>query len=100
MVGEPDDSVDVWWLDWNDENVAHIARHEVTRENVEYVLANAPSFFQNLPDRSATHVMVGYDQTGRVLYVPILCVEEPGIWRVISAWESRFARRLLERGRQ
>jgi hypothetical protein len=44
--------------------------------------------------------MVGYDQTGRVLYVPILCVEEPGIWRVISAWESRFAQRLLERGRQ
>jgi hypothetical protein len=40
--------------------------------------------------------MVGYDSLGRVLYVPILCVEWPDVWRVISAWESRFARRLME----
>ena len=96
MVGQPDDGVDVWWLDWNDEIVAHIARHQITSEDVEYALTNAPRFFQNLPGRSATHVMVGTDQKGRVLYVPILCLEEPGIWRVISAWESRFARRLME----
>ena len=95
MVGEPEE-VDVWWLDWNDEVVAHIGRHQVTREDVEYVLVHSPRFFQNLPGHSATHVMVGKDETGRVLYVPILFAEEPGIWRVISAWESRFARRLLE----
>jgi hypothetical protein len=95
VVGEPDE-VDVWWLDWNDEIVTHIARHEVTKEDVEHVLTHEPRFFQNLPGRSATHIMVGRDQRGRVLYVPILLVAETGIWRVISAWESRFARRLLE----
>lgn len=68
----------------------------MTREDVEHALANAPLFFHNVPGRSATHVMVGQDETGRVLYVPLLCVEAPDVWRVISAWESRFARRLLK----
>lgn len=95
MVGELDEILEVSSLDWDDENVSHIAKHDVAPDDVEYALANAPLFFRNLPGRSATHVMVGQDDLGRVLYVPILCVEPPDVWRVISAWESRFARRLL-----
>ena len=98
MVGEPDDGIEVASLQWDDENIDHIARHGVTREDVEHGLANGPLFFQNVPGRSATHVMVGQDETGRVLYVPILCVEWPDVWRVVSAWESRVARRLLKGG--
>ena len=96
MVGERDDSIEVLSFDWDDFNVNHVARHDVSREDVEFVLTMAPLFFRNLHGRSATHVMVGRDSLGRVLYVPIFCVEWPGVWRVISAWESRFARRLLE----
>lgn len=94
MVGGADD-IDVGSLDWDDENRAHIASHGVAREDVEFALANSPWFFRNLSGRSATHIMIGRDAKGRVLYVPLLHVESPdAVWRVISAWESRFARRL------
>ncbi len=95
MVGESD-YVDVSSLIWDDENVSHIAKHGVAPEHVEYILGNDPLFFENLSGRSATHVIIGTDQLGRVLYVPILRAEWSGVWRVISAWESRFARRLVK----
>jgi len=82
-------------FDWDGQNVEHIARHDVSPAEVEYALRNGASFFRNLQGRSATHIMIGIDQRGRVLYVPILRIEWPGKWRVISAWESRFARRLI-----
>jgi hypothetical protein len=94
MVGEPV-QIGVDDLDWDQQNVEHIARHDVRPEEVEFALRNDARFFLNKPGHSATHVMVGHDQWGRVLYVPILCLEWPGRWRVISAWESRFARKLL-----
>jgi len=94
LVGESDD-VEVESLDWDRENVTHIARHGVSRENVEFALSHAPRFFRNLPGRSATHIMMGRDEEGRVLYVPLIQLDRPGAtWRVVSAWESRFARRL------
>ena len=94
MVGGADD-IDIDGLDWDDENRSHIARHDVDREDVDFALANSPLFFRNLPGRSATHIMIGRDKKGRVLYVALLRLERPdAVWRVISAWESRFARRL------
>ncbi len=93
MVGEQDE-IRVSYLDWDEQNTEHIARHDVAPEDLEFVLANGPLFFRNLPGRSATHIMIGRDNYGRVLYVPMLCVEWPDVWRVVSAWESRFARRL------
>ena len=94
MVGDPAE-IEVARLERNDEIVVHIARHAITRDDVESILQGAPRFFRNVPGRSATHVMVGIDSRGRVLYIPLLCVEEPKKWRVITAWESRVARRLL-----
>ena len=93
MVG-PELDIDISGLDWDDENVDHIARHEVEPADVEFVLANAPLFFRNLPGRSATHVVVGWDSKDRALFVPVLQVG-PDKWRVITAFESRNARKLL-----
>ena len=99
MVGEAAD-ISVESFDWDSQNVQHIAGHDVAPEDVEFVLRNEPRFFLNLPGRSASHVMVGRDRWERVLYVPILCIEWPHAWRVISAWESRFARGLVSRARE
>ncbi len=75
-VGEPAD-IEVDDLDWDAQNVEHIARHDVMPEDVEFALRNGARFFLNLPGRSATHVMVSRDQWRRVLYVPILWLEGP-----------------------
>jgi uncharacterized DUF497 family protein len=94
LVGDRD-GIQVSALEWDEQNTEHIRRHGVEPEDVESVLANAPLFFRNLSGRSATHIMVGQDYSGRVLYVPLVCVDWPRVWRVVTAWESRFARRLF-----
>jgi hypothetical protein len=94
LVGDRDE-IQVSALEWDEQNTEHIRRHEVEPEDVEFALANTPLFFRNLPGRSATHIMVGQDHTGRILYVALVCVDWPQVWRVITAWESRFARRLF-----
>ena len=95
VVGESVD-IEVVELQWDGPIVTHIARHDVSRGDVEYALANNPLFFMNLPGQSATHLMIGRDGRDRILYVPILMTVVPGRWLVVSAWESRFARRLYE----
>lgn len=95
MVGEPAE-IEVGKFVWTPENRDHIGRHFVTPTDVDYVLANTPAFFLNLPGRSATHVMVGRDPVGRALYVAIRRAGESDEWVVITAWESRVARRMLE----
>jgi hypothetical protein len=45
-------------------------------------------------------VMIGGDDRGRVLYVAILGTDKPDIWKPISGWESRVARRLFNQQKQ
>src|SRR5688572_8346759 len=96
MVGEPVAGVEVNELAWDpDGNVAHIAAHDVTPADVHAVLRNVPLFFSNLPGRTATHVMIGEDARGRVLYVPMMH-KGGGRWRVVTAFENRSVRRMWQ----
>jgi hypothetical protein len=93
MVGEPDDiTVDGWYFD--EENTMHIALHFLEPADILAAWRAHPLYFRNLPGRTATHVMVGEDSKGRLLYAVILETDTIGMWKVISAWESRFVRRL------
>jgi hypothetical protein len=99
------DAADIVVLDfvWEfglEQNVEHFARHDVTPDDVFAVLRNGALFFDGLPGRTATHVMIGGDDRGRVLYVAILGTDKPDIWKPISGWESRVARRLFNQQKQ
>jgi len=89
------DHIEVGLLQWNDENREHIARHGLEPEDVESVRTGEPLFFHNLPDRIASHIMIGYDAKGRALYVALRRIEGT-IWMVVTAWQSRRAQRILE----
>lgn len=94
MVGEPE-HIEVLALEWDEVNTGHLIReHGVHPADVEYVRSNNPLFFCNLPGRGATHVMIGIDDHGYSLYVPIIATAVPGRWRAISAWRSGLAHRL------
>jgi hypothetical protein len=73
----------------------HIAVHDVTPADVYAVLRNRPLFLLNLPDRTASHVMIGEDAKGRVLYVPMMH-DGGGRWRVVTAFENRSVRRMWQ----
>ena len=91
MVGQPD-AIDVDDLEIDEVNLAHLANHDVAPDEVEHVRLHAPSFFRNLRGRAGSHIMIGRDQRGRVLYVVLVETAVPGRWRPITGWESRLAR--------
>ena len=77
-----------------DGNVEHLARHDVSPDDVYAVLQSSPMFFLNLPEPTASHIMIGPDGRGRVLYIALLATPETGIWKAVTGWDSRLARRI------
>ena len=98
MVGEPVE-IDVRGLTWDQDIDDHFARHQVDYEDLRAVVKNRPLTFFNLPGRGGSHVLIGPDHRGRILYVSIKATETPGIWDPVTGWESRLARRIWERER-
>ena len=79
--------IEVEELEWDDENIEHLAKHGVTQAAAESVLAIAPRFFENLHGRGGSHVMVGPDRDGRYLYVSLIESEiYIGVWHPVTGW--------------
>ncbi len=88
---------------WSESDVAHIARHGVTPEEVEEVLSANPVW-----RRGRTHpatgrtslIALGQTEAGRYLFV-VLSLREPGRARCVTAMEmDEKARRFYERRRR
>jgi hypothetical protein len=91
---DPDD------LDFDQENIDHLARHGVTMKDAFEVLYNAPRFFLNQPNRTGTHVMVGPDLEGRFFLISIEPTQREGVWRPVTAWKlGRHGLRIYNKGR-
>ena len=98
MVREPED-IEVLELDFDEDNIPHLAGHAVTVADVFAVLDNAPRYFRNLPGRGASHVMIGPDAEGRYFYIPLTQTATAGRWRPITGWpmNRRRAERLYDK---
>jgi uncharacterized DUF497 family protein len=70
-------------LEWDDENVAHIARHNVKTEEVSDVC-----FSLNLSERegNSRYILAGQTRSGRYLNVVIEKVGK-GMFRPVTAYE-------------
>lgn len=81
-------------FDWDEANIGHIARHDVTPVEVEEAFANAPvelsSYVRNGEVRNA---IAGTTDSGRVLFV-VYTVSAESL-RVVTAHESRKLRSML-----
>jgi uncharacterized protein len=77
-------------LYWTPENVAHIARHEVTPDDVVEVLVNQPHYYDAKPDKESL-VVLGPNRAGRYLLVVVVeAVVLPDAWYVVTAhWLNR-----------
>jgi len=75
--------------EWDEDNIEHLANRGITPELVEEVWLEAPKYAQNLPDRAASHLMVGPDPGGAMWTICILQVaDDPATWRAITGWPS------------
>jgi hypothetical protein len=84
---------------WDEEIDDHFSRHGVSLDDVVAVARSEFLGFDNLPGRGGTHIMIGPDESGRILYISIKPTSTPGLWEPVTGWESRLARRIWARER-
>lgn len=81
-------------FEWDDQNAAHIALHNVTLNEVEQVIANDPIKLEVIIRKGERRtVCAGWTDSGRVLKV--VYTVRNGRIRVVTAHEDRRLRRML-----
>jgi hypothetical protein len=65
-------------FEWDEDNLAECAYHGLGPRLVAEVRDRQPLFFLNDPERTAAHMMVGPDYSGRTWVVAILETAVPG----------------------
>lgn len=75
-------------LEFDDDNLTELDRHNIAVEDVLAVLDRDPRFFKNRRGRAAAKLMIGPDRSGRILAVPIMETPVQGRWRPITAWPA------------
>jgi uncharacterized DUF497 family protein len=73
------------WLDFDDDNEAHLAAHAVTAVELLQVFLDEPFWAANKKGRTGTWLMVGRTQGGRPLVAAVLFDETRNCIRPITA---------------
>lgn len=77
---------DIIDFDLTDRALVKAARHGIILPQLYAVLDNRHVLTRNRKDRAASHVLIGRDDQGRCLAIPVAPTEDPLIWRPITAW--------------
>lgn len=70
-------------------NEEKFAGHGIAADQVLQVLAHDYVTVRNRPGRRASYLVIGYDDQGRCLAVPITPTAEAGVWRPVTAWPCK-----------
>jgi hypothetical protein len=60
--------------------------HRITREQVVSMLQNRWITTRNRKSQVSDYLLIGRDDSGRCITVPIMATEDPMVWRPITAW--------------
>lgn len=60
--------------------------HGLRPEQVRSVLDRRWVATRNRPDRAAPYLLIGRDDQGRCLTMPIVPTDDPLVWRIITGW--------------
>ena len=63
--------------------------HGISREQVYEMLQNRLVVVENRKNRAARHVVIGRDNNGRCIAVPVLPTDRSTVWRPITAWHCK-----------
>ena len=70
----------------DDINESKFWSHGLTREAVLQVLGNRRVVTRNRKGRAADYLVIGRDDRGRCIAIPIMPTHDPYGWRPITAW--------------
>jgi hypothetical protein len=62
------------------------SRHGITGAQMQAVAANDHILARNRKGRAASHLMIGRDDQGRCLAMPVVPTDHPRTWRAITTW--------------
>src|SRR3990170_3980938 len=82
-------SLEIEDVEWDESNLSHAVRHEITPALVEALRRGRPLFRENLPDRTGDYQMIGSDSEGRVWTV-VLKYSGDKRARPITGWPVRL----------
>jgi hypothetical protein len=77
--------IDIADFDFTDRAIAKLWRHGIDIEQLYAVLSYPWIVVRNREDRAASHVLLGTDNLGRCLAIPIAETDDSLIWRPITA---------------
>ena len=63
--------------------------HGLDREAVAQVLGNRRVVVRNRKGRTADYMLIGRDDSGRCITMPIAPTHDPYTWRPITAWRCK-----------
>jgi uncharacterized DUF497 family protein len=75
-------------LEFDDYNREELAQHGIDLLQVHAVLGRQPVFVRNKRGRAATYKVIGPDNGGTMLTIPIAPTAVPGQWRPVTGWAS------------
>lgn len=75
-------------FEWEDDNVGHLARHNVQPWEAEEVFYNGPLWAEHETDDGVTWQMIGRTNAGRVLTLIAVTILETRLLRIFTGWDS------------
>jgi hypothetical protein len=79
-------------------NLAEMARHHVSRHEVDQIVANRHVISENPRSAAGSVLLIGETDGGRLLTVPLAPTNDPTTWRPATAFDaSRHHRALFDR---
>lgn len=88
--------MEIIWFEWDNNNIEHIARHNVKADEVEDVAFDDEPWIRK--GRKGTRYMLDYTVAGRYLFI-VYVLRSGGIARVITAMDMDEKTRKLYKKR-
>ena len=84
-------SLEIYEFSFDDFNIEEFARHGIRWEQVDQVLDNTFATQRNRKQRRATYLVIGKDNGGRFISLPIEPTHESTLWRPVTAYPSKYS---------
>lgn len=78
--------VEVLAFEYDEENEDKLASHRLTIRQVNQILGNSFVVVPNRKERKAPYLLIGRDDGGACIAVPIEATRDPVRWRPVTGW--------------
>lgn len=78
-------------FDLNERAEDKMWEHGIDSDQLYEILNHHRVALRNRKNRAADYLLVGRDNSGRCITVPILPTNDPHLWRPITAWYCKLA---------